>query len=48
MWLPARTALFAYVTNSGDGTVVPVNLATGHPGSPTKVGTKPQAIAITP
>jgi YVTN family beta-propeller protein len=38
----------AYVTNSGSGTVTPVNLATGTPGSPIPVGLKPRGIAITP
>ncbi len=42
------TVLFAYVANFGDGTVTPVNLATGRPGAPIKVGNGPEAIAITP
>jgi DNA-binding beta-propeller fold protein YncE len=41
------TVPFAYVANSDDGTVIPVNLATGHPGPPIKVGQGPAAIAIT-
>ena len=44
----ARTVLFAYVANSSDGTVTPINLATGRPGTPIKVGRYPLAIAITP
>lgn len=44
----ARTVLFAYVANSGDGTVTPINLGTGHPGAPIKAGSSPDAIAITP
>ena len=44
----AQTGLFAYVANSNDGTVTPVNLATGHPGTPIKLGGNPAAIAISP
>jgi serine/threonine-protein kinase len=39
---------FAYVANYGDGTVTPVNLATGRAGPPITVGKRPVAIAITP
>ena len=38
----------AYVANSADATVTPINLATGTPGAPISVGSYPQAIAITP
>jgi DNA-binding beta-propeller fold protein YncE len=42
----------AYVTNSQgngqNGTVTPINLATGTPGKPIPVGDDPQAIAINP
>jgi len=41
----------AYVVDSGQGngdTVTPINLATGKPGRPIKVGKDPAAITITP
>jgi DNA-binding beta-propeller fold protein YncE len=38
----------AYVTNFDSGTVTPVDLATGTTGKPIKVGSGPDAIAITP
>jgi hypothetical protein len=38
----------AYVANYGDGTVTPINLATGRAGPPITVGKRPVAIAITP
>ena len=38
----------AYVVSNGDGTVTPINLASGTPGTPITVGNKPTAIAITP
>jgi DNA-binding beta-propeller fold protein YncE len=44
----APTVPFAYVANSGDGTVTPVNLTTGRPGAPVKAGRDPEAIAVTP
>jgi DNA-binding beta-propeller fold protein YncE len=37
----------AYVVSNGDGTVTPINLATGTPGTPIHVGNKPTTIAIT-
>jgi len=44
---PARPVT-AYVVNSGDGTVTPVNTATNRPGRPIRVGLSPVDIAITP
>ncbi|MGQ0431089.1 MAG: beta-propeller fold lactonase family protein [Microthrixaceae bacterium] len=38
----------AYVSNSGSGTVTPIDLALGQPGVPIPVGQRPQGIAITP
>jgi YVTN family beta-propeller protein len=38
----------AYVVNTGDGTVTPINTATHTTGSPIVVGSAPAAIAITP
>ncbi len=38
----------AYVTNSGDGTVTPIAVATNTPGTPVPVGRGPFAVAITP
>ena len=38
----------AYVANFDDGTVTPINLATGTPGTPISVGQYPASIAITP
>jgi hypothetical protein len=43
----APTAPFAYVANSYGDTVTPVNLTTGRPGTPIKVGLEPAAIVIT-
>ena len=44
----APTVPFAYVANSGDGTITPVNLTTGRAGAPIKAGRDPAAIAVTP
>lgn len=38
----------AYVSNTGSGTVTPIDLATGQPGIPIPVGQRPQGIAVTP
>jgi YVTN family beta-propeller protein len=38
----------AFVVNSGSGTVTPVDMITRRAGKPIRVGTDPQAIAITP
>jgi YVTN family beta-propeller protein len=38
----------AYVTNAGNDTVTPINLATHTPGAPIPVGKQPFGIAITP
>ena len=38
----------AYVTDNGDGTVTPIDIATDVAGSPIAVGRAPAAIAITP
>jgi YVTN family beta-propeller protein len=38
----------AFVANSGDNTVTPIDLTTKVAGSPIAVGTKPEGIAITP
>jgi YVTN family beta-propeller protein len=38
----------AYLTNTQNGTVTPVNLVTGRAGSPVPVGKDPEGIAITP
>jgi YVTN family beta-propeller protein len=44
----AKDGKTAYVTNNGDGTVTPINLATATPGQPIRVGNQPLRIAITP
>jgi len=50
--VPAAAPLFippvAYVTNSADGTVTPINTATNTAGTPITVGSDPDAVAITP
>ena len=38
----------AFVVNSGSGTVTPIDMITRRAGKPIRVGTDPQAIAITP
>ena len=38
----------AYVTNGGDNTVTPIDLATNTPGTPIPVGIGPSGIAVTP
>ena len=38
----------AYVTNVGDDTVTPIDVATGQAEAPIKVGPAPDAIAVTP
>jgi DNA-binding beta-propeller fold protein YncE len=38
----------AYVVSFGDGTVTPIDLATGSAGTPIPVGIVPDAIVITP
>ena len=38
----------AYVTNSDDNTVTPINIATNTPGAPIAVGTNPFRVVITP
>jgi YVTN family beta-propeller protein len=38
----------AYVANNDGGTVTLIDLATGHTGTPIRVGSEPDAIAITP
>lgn len=38
----------AYVTNSTDGTVTPITVATDTPGAPITVGTGPSGVAVTP
>lgn len=46
---PASAASWtAYVANSGDGTVTPIDLATNIAGAPIPVGSQPAALAITP
>src|SRR5580658_3852992 len=37
-----------YVTNSGSGTVTPIDTATGAAGTPIRVGKDPDAVAISP
>ena len=44
----ALVPTFAYVANAGSGTVTPINTATNKAEQPIKVGTTPDAIAITP
>jgi hyaluronoglucosaminidase len=38
----------AYVTNVGDDTVTPIDVATGQAEAPIKVGPAPDAVAVTP
>jgi hyaluronoglucosaminidase len=37
-----------YVTNSADGTVTPIDVATGKAGEVIQVGTGPEGLAVTP
>jgi YVTN family beta-propeller protein len=36
----------AYVANNGSGTVTPITVATGIPGTPIAVGANPHGVAI--
>ena len=44
----ATNPVIAYVVNTGENTVTPIDVATNTPGTPIPVGNTPTAVAITP